>query len=93
MPPATDKRAPVRRISTGLNIAPRNNSPVNSKPNGLFVAVFAAGIAAKLPGATCGHDYDMDPWQFVANLADREDKVYAGTGRCLILAGRASGRA
>ena len=31
-----------------------NNSPVNSKPNERFVAVFAAGIAARLPAATCG---------------------------------------
>jgi hypothetical protein len=53
----------------------------NSKPNGLFFAVLVAGIAARLLVATCGHDYDMDSWQLVANLVDRGDNVYASTDR------------
>jgi len=53
----------------------------NSKPNWLFFAVLVAGVAARLLVATCGHDYDMDSWQLVANIADRGDNVYASTDR------------
>jgi hypothetical protein len=53
----------------------------NSKPGGLFFAVLVAGVAARLLVATCGHDYDMDSWQLVANIADRGDNVYASTDR------------
>jgi hypothetical protein len=56
-------------------------NPENSKPNGLFFAVLVAGIAARLLVATCGHDFDMDTWQLVANIADRGDNVYASTDR------------
>jgi hypothetical protein len=53
----------------------------NSKPGWLFFAVLVAGVAARLLVATCGHDYDMDSWQLVANIADRGDNVYASTDR------------
>jgi len=53
----------------------------NSKPGWLFFAVLVAGVVARLLVATCGHDYDMDSWQLVANLVDRGDNVYASTDR------------
>ncbi len=40
-----------------------------------------AGMAARLLVAACGHDYDMDSWQIMANIADRGDNVYASTDR------------
>jgi hypothetical protein len=49
----------------------------NFKPSWLFLAVMIAGIAARLLVATRGHDYDMNSWQIVANLADHGDNVYA----------------
>ena len=70
-----------------------NKTNSNSKLNWLFFAVLVAGIAARLLVATCGHDYDMDSWQLVANLADRGDNVYASTDRCLIPVGRTFGPA
>jgi hypothetical protein len=53
----------------------------NSKPGWLFFAVLVAGVVARLLVAACGHDFDMDSWQIVANIADRGDNVYASTDR------------
>ena len=49
--------------------------------NGLFFAVLAAGIAARLLVATFGHDFDMDSWQIVARLTAQGQNVYANTPR------------
>jgi hypothetical protein len=53
----------------------------NSRLNWLFFAVLVAGVAARLLVATRGHDYDMDSWQIMADIADRGDNVYASTDR------------
>src|SRR5664279_132719 len=53
----------------------------DSKPNWLFFVVIIAGIAARLLVATCGHNYDVDSWQIVANIVERGANVYASTER------------
>lgn len=53
----------------------------NSRLNWLFFAVLTAGIAARLSVATLGHDYDMDSWQIMADIADHGGNVYASTDR------------
>jgi hypothetical protein len=57
----------------------KNNG--KSSLNWLFLAVLVAGIAARMLVATRGHDYDMDSWQIMADIADRGGNVYAGTDR------------
>jgi hypothetical protein len=58
-----------------------NKTNNNPKPGWLFFAVLVAGVVARLLVATCGHDFDMDSWQIVANIADRGENVYASTDR------------
>ena len=53
----------------------------NSRLNWLFLTVLAAGIAARLSVAIMEHDYDMDSWQIMADIADHGGNVYASTDR------------
>jgi hypothetical protein len=73
---------PDKISSSGQSPVKTMNKTNNySKPGWLFLAVMIAGIAARLLVATCGHDYDMDSWQIMADIADRGDNVYASTER------------
>jgi hypothetical protein len=58
-----------------------NKTNNHFQANVLFFALVIVGIALRLLAATCGHDYDMDSWQIMADIADRGDNVYASTER------------
>ncbi len=58
-----------------------NKAIDNIKPVWLFIGLLAAGLAARLLVATCGHNYDTNSWQIVANIVDHGGNVYAETPR------------
>ncbi len=56
-----------------------NKAQNNFKPAWLFIAMIAAGLAARLFVATLGHVADFDSWKAVAKLMDQSQNVYACT--------------
>jgi hypothetical protein len=64
---------------TFIRRGPLDRKMRNTGLNWLFLAILAAGIAARFYVATLGHDFDFNTWLMIARLPSHGAGVYATT--------------